>query len=77
MPPRRLDCSFLMLIAGTAGGADLLGVADKTGTLEAGKFADIAAVPGNPLNDMEVTQHPVFVTKEGAAYRNDHGAAVH
>src|SRR5580698_4525528 len=35
------------LMAGTAGGADLLGIADQTGTLQAGKFADIVAVPGN------------------------------
>jgi imidazolonepropionase-like amidohydrolase len=60
-----------VLMAGTAGGADLLGIADKTGTLEAGKFADIVAVPGNPLADMRVTEHPVFVMKEGIAYRDD------
>jgi imidazolonepropionase-like amidohydrolase len=56
------------LMAGTAGGADLLGLADKTGTLTAGKFADIVAVPGNPLVDMHVTEHPVFVMKEGTVY---------
>jgi imidazolonepropionase-like amidohydrolase len=60
-----------VLIAGTASGADLLGIADKTGTLEAGKFADIVAVPGNPLTDMQATEHPVFVMKEGVIYRND------
>jgi imidazolonepropionase-like amidohydrolase len=42
--------------------------------LEAGKFADIVAVPGNPLADMAVTGHPVFVMKEGAIYRNDRAA---
>jgi imidazolonepropionase-like amidohydrolase len=56
------------LMAGTASGADLLGLADKTGTLAAGKFADIVAVPGNPLVDMHVTEHPVFVMKEGTVY---------
>jgi imidazolonepropionase-like amidohydrolase len=60
-----------VLIAGTANGADLLGIADKTGTLEAGKFADIVVVPGNPLGDMQVTEYPVFVMKEGVIYRND------
>ncbi len=59
------------LTAGTAGGAELLGILDKTGTLEAGKFADIVAVPGNPLADIHVTEHPVFVMKEGVVYRND------
>ena len=58
----------LALMAGTANGADLLGVADRTGTLTAGKFADVVAVPGNPLTDMHVTEHPVFVMKEGTIY---------
>jgi imidazolonepropionase-like amidohydrolase len=56
------------LLAGTANGADLLGLADRTGTLAAGKFADIVAVAGNPLSDMHATEHPVFVMKEGAIY---------
>jgi imidazolonepropionase-like amidohydrolase len=57
-----------VLMAGTANGADLLGVADKTGTLTAGKFADIVAVAGNPLADLRTTEHPVFVMKEGTIY---------
>jgi imidazolonepropionase-like amidohydrolase len=62
------------LMAGTANGADLLGIADKTGTLAVGKFADIVAVPGNPLADMHATEHPVFVMKEGTIYVGDSGA---
>jgi imidazolonepropionase-like amidohydrolase len=58
-----------VLMAGTAGGAELLGIADQTGTLTAGKFADIVAVAGNPLSDMKATEHPVFVMKEGVIYR--------
>jgi imidazolonepropionase-like amidohydrolase len=56
------------LMAGTARGADLLGVADKVGTLSAGKLADIVAVAGNPLTDLKTTEHPVFVMKEGVIY---------
>lgn len=56
------------LLAGTANGADLLGVADQTGTLAPGKHADIVAVAGNPLTDMHATEHPVFVMKEGTIY---------
>ena len=62
------------LMAGTANGAELLGIADKTGTLAAGKFADIVAVPGNPLADMHATEHPVFVMKEGAIYVGGFGS---
>ena len=56
------------LLAGTANGADLLGLADQTGTLTPGKYADIVAVAGNPLTDMGATEHPVFVMKAGTIY---------
>lgn len=56
------------LLAGTANGADLLGIADQTGTLVAGKFADIVAVAGNPLTDIATTQRPLLVMKEGVIY---------
>jgi imidazolonepropionase-like amidohydrolase len=56
------------LIAGTASGADLLGLADKIGTLQAGKLADIVAVAGNPLADIHATEHPVLVMKEGVIF---------
>jgi len=56
------------LMAGTANGADLLGIADQTGTLQAGKYADIIAVAGNPLADMSATEHPLLVMKEGVIY---------
>jgi imidazolonepropionase-like amidohydrolase len=56
------------LMAGTANGADLLGIADQIGTLQPGKYADIIAVAGNPLSDMTATEHPVLVMKEGVIY---------
>ncbi|MGA7928265.1 MAG: amidohydrolase family protein [Candidatus Sulfotelmatobacter sp.] len=56
------------LMAGTANGADLLGIAEQTGTLQPGKAADIVAVPGNPIVDIEATQHRAFVMKQGVAY---------
>jgi imidazolonepropionase-like amidohydrolase len=59
------------LRAGTSVAADLLGLAEKIGTLEAGKLADVVAVPGNPLADIKVTQSVLFVMKEGTVYRND------
>jgi imidazolonepropionase-like amidohydrolase len=63
------------LRAGTSSDADLLGLADKIGTLDAGKFADIVAVPGNPLQDIRQTEHVFFVMKEGVVYRNDRAAS--
>jgi len=56
------------LLAGTANGAQLLGVAEHTGTLQPGKDADIVAVPGNPLDNIEATQHPSLVMKQGIVY---------
>lgn len=59
------------LKAGTSVDAELIGVADRTGTLEPGKFADVVAVPGNPADDIKVAQKVLFVMKEGQIYRND------
>jgi imidazolonepropionase-like amidohydrolase len=57
-----------------ANSAELLGWGDRLGTLEAGKLADVVAVPGNPLDDIHVTERVFFVMKEGTVYRNDRGA---
>ncbi|MBV8709978.1 MAG: amidohydrolase family protein [Acidobacteriaceae bacterium] len=59
------------LRSGTSVAADLLGLSARIGTLETGKEADIVAVPGNPLNDIKVTQSVLFVMKGGVVYRND------
>jgi imidazolonepropionase-like amidohydrolase len=58
------------LKAGTSLDAELLGVADRTGTLEAGKLADIVACPGNPEEDIRAVERVRFVMKEGVVYRN-------
>jgi imidazolonepropionase-like amidohydrolase len=63
------------LKAGTSMDAELLGLADKIGTLEAGKLADVVAVPGDPVQNIRQTEHVFFVMKEGVIYRNDRGAA--
>ena len=46
--------------------AQLMGWDDRIGTIESGKFADIVAVPGNPLNDITAMEHVSFVMKDGA-----------
>jgi imidazolonepropionase-like amidohydrolase len=63
------------LKAGTSSDAELLGLADKIGTLEPNKLADVVAVPGNPLENIRETEHVLLVMKEGVIYRNDRGAA--
>jgi imidazolonepropionase-like amidohydrolase len=52
-----------------AGSAELLGILSKAGTLEKGKWADVVAVPGNPLTDIKATERVLFVMKEGVVYR--------
>lgn len=51
--------------------AELLGLADKIGTLEPGKLADVVAVPGDPVENVRQTEHVVFVMKEGVVYKNE------
>ena len=48
----------------TRNAADLLDMSDRIGTIEAGKLADIVAVPGNPLNDITAMER-VGVRDEG------------
>jgi imidazolonepropionase-like amidohydrolase len=56
------------LHSATTVAAELLGMQNDVGTVDAGKFADIVAVPGNPLTNIAATEHPVLVMKEGTVY---------
>lgn len=58
------------LRAATTVAAELIDVDDR-GRLEAGLFADIIAVPGNPLDDITVTERVGFVMKGGIVARDD------
>ncbi|KAF7786427.1 hypothetical protein PRUB_a0987 [Pseudoalteromonas rubra] len=53
------------LQAATINSASLLKMQDKLGSLEAGKLADIIAVPGNPLEDIQVMETVTLVIKDG------------
>ena len=60
------------LVAATSGAARLLGWEKNAGSLTAGKWADIIAVPGDPLKDIRVTEKVVFVMKNGVIFKQ-HG----
>jgi imidazolonepropionase-like amidohydrolase len=53
----------------TVTAAELLGMKDSLGTIEAGKLADVVAVPGDPLSDVSLMEKVDFVMKGGVVYR--------
>jgi imidazolonepropionase-like amidohydrolase len=57
--------------AATINAADLLGWKDQVGSLEAGYYADVIAVKGDPLGDVKVLESVSFVMKGGEVLRND------
>jgi imidazolonepropionase-like amidohydrolase len=57
------------LRAATTVSAELIGVTDR-GRIEPGLLADLIAVPGNPLDDIELTQDVRFVMKGGRIYKS-------
>ncbi|HLZ50056.1 MAG TPA: amidohydrolase family protein [Candidatus Acidoferrum sp.] len=57
--------------AGTTVPAELLGWSDRAGAIEAGKWADIVAVSGDPLKDISELKRVKFVMKGGVVYKND------
>ena len=57
----------------TINDADLLGWSNKVGTIEAGKWADIIAVDGDPLKDVTTLEHVRFVMKGGEVFKNEYG----
>jgi imidazolonepropionase-like amidohydrolase len=58
-----------VLQADLLNGAKLLGWQDQIGALKPGYFADVIAVPGDPLKDISVVQDVKFVMKGGVVYR--------
>jgi imidazolonepropionase-like amidohydrolase len=58
-----------VLRADLINGSKLLGWSGEIGKLKAGYFADVIAVPGNPLEDITVLRRVLFVMKDGEIYR--------
>jgi imidazolonepropionase-like amidohydrolase len=57
----------------TVNDADLLGWSDKIGTIEPGKWADLIAVDGDPLQDVTLLERVKFVMKGGDVVKNEYG----
>jgi imidazolonepropionase-like amidohydrolase len=55
----------------TLNAADLLGWSEKVGTLQAGYYADLVAVSGDPLQDITELERVKFVMKGGEVYKDD------
>ena len=58
-----------ILVSATINSADLIDMSDSLGTLEAGKYADIIALDGSPLEDIEELLDVDFVMKGGKVYK--------
>ena len=58
------------ILSATKTAAEIMGWSDRIGTLEAGKFADLIAVPGDPLRDITALERVVFVMKGGMVYKS-------
>ena len=55
--------------AATSNAADLLGHSGEFGSIKPGKYADVIAVPGDPLTDIRLLEDIKFVMKDGKVYK--------
>lgn len=70
----RLGMTPLQAIqSGTVNDADLLGWSGRVGSLEPGKWADMIAVDGDPLQDVTTLERVKFVMKGGEVVKNEYG----
>jgi imidazolonepropionase-like amidohydrolase len=59
------------LQAGTTNAAELMGWSDRIGSIRPGMFADMVAVKGDPLRNIELLKNVQFVMKDGTVYKNE------
>ena len=57
------------IMSATHNAADLLGVSETAGSIQAGRYADLIAVKGDPLKDISVMEHVDWVMKGGVVYK--------
>ena len=58
------------LMAGTVNAAKAAGWSDRIGSLEPGKYADLVALPGNPLDDINQVLNVIFVMRDGQVFKS-------
>ncbi len=58
--------------AATVHAAELIGWPDTVGAIAPGRFADIIAIDGNPLDEVELLEDVAFVMKGGKVFKQDH-----
>lgn len=59
------------IVAATSLNAEIMGWSERVGAVEAGKFADLIAVAGNPLEDIRLLTRVGFVMKAGVVYKDE------
>ena len=59
------------ILSATAWAAELLDRQKDVGTLQAGRYADLIAVPGDPLQDVRVLERVPFVMKGGTVIKDE------
>lgn len=65
------EAPMAAIVAATSRNAEILGWSARVGSVEAGKLADLVAVPGDPLVDITAVERVSFVMKGGVVYRDD------
>ncbi len=63
------------ILSATRSAADLLGASGQIGAVQAGRFADVIAVAGDPLKDISELTRVTFVMKGGIVYKDQRHAA--
>lgn len=59
------------IVSATKSAADLLGESDQLGSISAGKYADVIAVKGSPIEDITLLENIGFVMKNGKIYKEE------
>jgi imidazolonepropionase-like amidohydrolase len=65
------EAPMAAIVSATRVNAEILGWSDSAGTLEPGKWADLVAVPADPIADIRVLERVGFVMKGGVVYKDE------